>query len=124
MIPSFYEREHIVKDEILRQLKRTLRVVSGFPSVQIFINEVGDLFDFFQAYRLNQYRDISLATLFSIVFALFYLISPIDLFPDFIPIIGWLDDIAVVRFVIEMIRSDLSKFRFWKNWMDESGSTK
>ncbi len=113
-----------MKDEFIRQLKRTLRVVSGFPSVQIFINEVQELFSFADAYRHNQYRDISFTTLAAVAFALIYLISPIDLFPDFIPIIGWLDDIAVVRFVVEMIRVDLSKFRFWKSWMEEMNNTK
>ncbi len=30
-----------------------------------------------------------------IVLALLYIISPIDLVPDFIPVVGWADDLAV-----------------------------
>lgn len=30
-----------------------------------------------------------------LILALFYIISPIDLIPDFIPVAGWIDDVAV-----------------------------
>ena len=30
-----------------------------------------------------------------IILALLYIISPIDLIPDFIPVVGWADDLAV-----------------------------
>jgi uncharacterized membrane protein YkvA (DUF1232 family) len=34
--------------------------------------------------------------------ALIYLISPIDLIPDFIPVAGWLDDIVVVPMLLNL----------------------
>ena len=30
------------------------------------------------------------------VLAMLYVISPLDLIPDFIPVIGWLDDLGVL----------------------------
>ena len=30
------------------------------------------------------------------VFALLYLVSPVDALPDFIPLLGWLDDLGVL----------------------------
>ena len=32
-----------------------------------------------------------------------YLLSPIDLIPDFIPIAGWLDDLVVVPLLVSLI---------------------
>ena len=30
-----------------------------------------------------------------LILALLYILSPIDLIPDFIPVVGWVDDLAV-----------------------------
>lgn len=30
-----------------------------------------------------------------VILALLYILSPIDLIPDFIPVLGWADDLAV-----------------------------
>jgi len=39
-------------------------------------------------------RDNGLVT-FILIAALLYIISPIDLIPDVIPVVGWADDLAV-----------------------------
>jgi uncharacterized membrane protein YkvA (DUF1232 family) len=38
-----------------------------------------------------------------------YLLSPIDLVPDFIPILGWLDDLMIVPLLVSWITSMLPK---------------
>jgi len=37
------------------------------------------------------------------LFAAFYLISPIDLIPDFIPFAGWIDDLILVPLMVSWI---------------------
>ena len=39
-------------------------------------------------------RDNSLVIVV-LILALLYILSPIDLIPDFIPVVGWADDLAV-----------------------------
>ena len=33
------------------------------------------------------------------LFAILYVFSPVDLFPDVIPVVGWLDDVGVVALI-------------------------
>lgn len=45
---------------------------------------------------------------------LVYLISPIDFLPDFIPVIGVLDDIALLAFAIPLLIAEAEKFVAWE----------
>jgi uncharacterized membrane protein YkvA (DUF1232 family) len=37
---------------------------------------------------------------FAVIAALFYLVSPLDIVPDAIPVLGWIDDGVIASFVI------------------------
>lgn len=47
-------------------------------------------------------------------FALLYLISPVDFSPDIIPLLGFVDDVAVLAFAFSLVKDDLEKYRAWK----------
>ena len=52
-----------------------------------------------------------------IVFTLIYIISPIDLIPDYILGIGQIDDAAILGFCLYLLRKDVRKY---KEWLKES----
>jgi uncharacterized membrane protein YkvA (DUF1232 family) len=48
------------------------------------------------------------------VAAILYFISPLDVIPDFIPGVGYVDDVAVIAWVLNSIAHDLDDFRAWE----------
>ena len=73
------------------------------------------LFSMVKDYTTGSYSEnIPLKTILGAVFTLGYIISPIDLIPDVIPVIGFTDDLAVLTTFLWMARSDVNEYRKWK----------
>jgi uncharacterized membrane protein YkvA (DUF1232 family) len=45
---------------------------------------------------------------------LLYFILPVDLIPDFIPIVGYLDDLAVLTTIMNSLKGEINAYRNWK----------
>ena len=67
-----------------------------------------------RAYQRKEYTHISWGSIASVIGAIIYFVSPIDLLFDWIPVAGFVDDAAVVVFVLAQLRSELGKFRRWE----------
>ena len=67
-----------------------------------------------RAWKNGSYPGLSLRTLASLAAALLYVLSPVDLVPDFIPGIGLIDDVVVLALLLQGLAQDLAAFRVWE----------
>lgn len=67
-----------------------------------------------RAYHKSEYRDISAPKLLIIVAAIIYFVSPFDVIPDWIPVLGHIDDAFVVSLALKSVRGDLDTFMAWE----------
>ncbi|MDR9752303.1 YkvA family protein [Pseudomonas sp. SZMC_28357] len=67
------------------------------------------------AYWRGDYRAISGKSLIAVVAGLMYFVSPVDAIPDFIPVFGMLDDVAVLAWLMKTLDNELNAFRAWRN---------
>jgi uncharacterized membrane protein YkvA (DUF1232 family) len=65
-------------------------------------------------YWARSYRQIPYGILSSAVFTLVYVFNPFDIVPDMLPVIGQVDDVAVLSACLLLIEQDLNKYRDWK----------
>jgi uncharacterized membrane protein YkvA (DUF1232 family) len=65
-------------------------------------------------YWAKAYRQIPYGILSSAVFTLIYVFNPFDIIPDMLPIVGQVDDVAVLSACLLLIEQDLNKYRDWK----------
>lgn len=68
-----------------------------------------------RAYYRGEYRAVPATTLLIVVAAVIYLLNPIDLLPDWIPALGFLDDAFILTLAIRRTREALDQFRAWES---------
>ena len=93
------------------------------PSKNIF--RIGLLARLFQDLKLliplikdywkGTYRDVSAKSIVIFVVALAYIISPIDLIPDYIIGLGQIDDAVILGLSLYFLEKDLMKYKQWKD---------
>lgn len=75
-----------------------------------FVENVKRLVRMIQAYAAGSYRSVDKSNMVLVVAAILYFISPIDIVPDYLPVIGFLDDITLITWVITTLGTELEKF--------------
>jgi len=61
------------------------------------------------------YRDVSVKSIVIFIVALAYIISPIDLIPDYIIGLGQIDDAVILGLSLYFLEKDLRKYKDWKD---------
>ena len=83
--------------------------------IQLMVDMIGD-------YINGSYKNIPWKSIASIAGSLIYLLLPIDVVPDLLPIIGLLDDAFIIGLCIKSFSSDLENYSSWKYGEDDSAS--
>jgi uncharacterized membrane protein YkvA (DUF1232 family) len=67
------------------------------------------------AWWKKEYQEVPWKTILYAATAVFYFVTPLDFIPDFIPLTGFLDDITVIAFVTNSLKTDIEKFKEWES---------
>ncbi len=78
-----------------------------FTDISLAISMIDD-------YIWKRYTEVPKATIITLVAALLYFLTPFDVIPDTLPIIGYADDMLVFSSVLSAAKRDISKYRQWK----------
>ncbi len=89
------------------------RFTSGGP-LHRFVDDGRLLLSVVRDYWAGRYRKWPLGTIGAIVFTLLYVFDPLDLVPDVLPVIGQIDDAAVVAACLLLVEHDLRTYATWK----------
>ena len=63
-----------------------------------------------KSYVQGNYTKLPVVTLVKITAALLYFVMPFDFIPDFLPLVGFADDLAIVVWVGKAIKEELDEF--------------
>jgi uncharacterized membrane protein YkvA (DUF1232 family) len=67
-----------------------------------------------KSYVSGDYKIIPWASIVKMIAVLLYFVSPIDLIPDFIPVLGLTDDFALIMWLFSSLADDFANFEAWE----------
>ncbi len=108
------------KDILENAVKKAQQNESSQVIQPDFWTHLKAFFRLMKAYIRREYTDVPWGSIALVAGAIIYFVSPIDLLLDWIPLAGFLDDAAVLAFVIMQIRKDVDKFLAWESDQDPS----
>ena len=117
--------EEIVKDgaqnvtpkDIQKVISRSEEIQRKFSArgpLARFVEDGKLLMSIVKDYWAGAYRQVPYGVIASSVFTLIYVLNPFDMVPDVLPLIGQLDDVAVMGACLILFEQDLHKYKDWK----------
>ncbi len=102
------------KELLDKAYKKTGSYEESSGPLSDFWRDIKTLMRLLRAYLRKDYTRIGWGSIITVIAAIIYFVSPIDLVPDWFPLAGFVDDAAVVVFVIAQLRSELTRFTQWE----------
>ena len=97
-----------INDEAIRN-----KINRAYPALKKALENVRELYALFKDSVKGDYK-LHPANVAMIGGGLLYFILPADLIPDFIPLVGYLDDLAVLTTITNSLKGEINTYRNWK----------
>ena len=105
--------------KLIEDVLKKLKEISSDKKTSAKLNDSLRLFiRIINAYTSKEYTYVPWKTICLIVAGLIYFIYPVDLIPDFIPVSGLIDDIALIAWIYESIQDDIDNFLEWEKSLE------
>lgn len=117
--PNFVSEEagKTTQDDLNKTVKSEKQIDRKISSAGMLekYSELGKLMlKMLKDYKKGIYHNVPWFTIASIVVALLYVLNPFDIVPDFIPGIGYVDDLGVFTIALRFVETDLHRYLDWK----------
>jgi uncharacterized membrane protein YkvA (DUF1232 family) len=110
-----YAKSNKKMGDLLSKVRNKTENLNNTENNASLIENLSTLRRMLRAYRQGDYKEIPWQSLVLILASLLYFVSPIDFIPDLLPLVGFTDDIAVIFWVYNSIKSDIENFRQWES---------
>ena len=102
------------KNRVKKFVNIISNIVDTTPQLASCKADIKTLCSMLTDWAKGDYRHISKRTAIIVGVCIGYVISPIDLIPDFIPVAGKIDDISVILFMLNTVKKELGFYRIWQ----------
>ena len=86
----------------------------GMPSLSDLISDILLMASMVKSYVTREYSNVSPKVVVTVISAFLYLVKKKEIIPDNIPLVGHLDDVAVITLALKFVEPELREFEAWK----------
>ena len=111
------ERMLVNRKKISKSIQKARNIVERLHNIHklaALSKNICDLCDLLSDYVEGIYQKAPISTIVAVLAGLLYLVLPIDVLPDVFPVFGWIDDAAVLAFVMAAEQNDVNEYLAWK----------
>lgn len=102
------------EDKLERLIQRLEKILKTIPAIGKYASDLACMVSLVRSYIKKEYTDVPISAVVLIVASIIYIVSSIDLIPDFIPALGWLDDVAVFLWALQTLHTELEDYKLWR----------
>lgn len=115
-----FQKKEVAQSDLDKVCKneKGLKKSTSNKWLKSFAEEISCLIDMVKAVARRDYTEISKVSLATIVFTLIYVFSPLDLIPDVVPGVGFLDDAGMVTLCLKAVHDAVMAY---KKWAEKTG---
>lgn len=100
---------------LLQQVTLKVQQLIDSPAVVAVRKQLDIFIRMLTAHVKGKYKGLSNRSLGLLVLGLLYFALPLDLVPDFIPFVGYVDDLSVLLGIYKSLQADIEQFLFWES---------
>ena len=110
------QAEELLKDtgKVEELLQKAEDKAATVPGVGSALSKLPLMISMIRGYITKEYTEVSAKVIVTMLCALIYLLSGKDLIPDSKPVLGMVDDIAVVAAAFVLVNPELEAYSEWR----------
>lgn len=98
----------------IKKARKTFEKLHNISRFEALSKHICNFCDLLSDYLDGTYSNLPLSTFVALIAGILYLVLPFDALADFIPILGWIDDAAVLGFIVATEQNDVNEYLKWK----------
>lgn len=102
-------------ENVNKASEKAKRVKDDKSTFGMIFEDFGLMLKLLKSYNSKEYRKVPKGIIVAAMAGVLYFLSPVDAILDFIPGLGYIDDVFVISYVLKKIHNELQDFKVWHN---------